>query len=157
MLYGVVDPVNDVELPLAEFAFPGALRDALVAAILSGRKVSTTSLCLEYEIEGAALPVPGQRTRVVDSTNQPIAVIETTRVDVVPLGDVDIEHALDEGEGFTSVAEWRAGHEKFWHSDEMRNALGDPAFTVDDDTRVVLERFRVIELLDTSGASHPPG
>jgi uncharacterized protein YhfF len=155
-LYVMGDPVNDAELPLAEFAFPGALRDALVAAILSGRKVSTTSLCVEYEVEGAALPVPGQRSRVVDSRNQPVAVIETTRVDVVRLGDVDIEHALDEGEGFTSVAEWRAGHETFWHSDEMRDVLGDPVFRVDDDTCVVLERFRVVEWMDASGAIHPP-
>lgn len=46
------------------------------------------------------------------------------------------------------MAEWRAGHEKFWHSREMREALGDSEFTVDDDTMVVAERFRVVELLD---------
>jgi uncharacterized protein YhfF len=85
---------------------------------------------------------------VVDSSNRPVAVIETTCVRVVRLGDVDISHATDEGEGFSSVAEWRAAHERFWHCDEMRQALGDPAFTVNDDTPVVLERFRVIERLD---------
>lgn len=71
-----------------------------------------------------------------------------TQVRVLRLGDVDLQHAIDEGEGDTSVAEWRAGHEKFWHSQEMREALGDPEFTVDDDTMVVAERFRVVELLD---------
>ena len=29
----------------------------------------------------------------------------------------------------------------------MRNFLGDPFFTVNDDTMMVLERFRVIEIL----------
>jgi hypothetical protein len=33
-----------------------------------------------------------------------------------------------------------AGHERFWHSAEMREALGDPEFTLDDDTRVVARR-----------------
>ena len=135
-------------LSLAEFALPGPLRDALVQAVVGGQKVSTTSLRREYELDGSPLPVPGQRSVVVDSSNRPVAVIETTCVTVVRLGDVDVSHATDEGEGFSSVAEWRAGHERFWHCDEMRQALGDPTFTVNDDTPVVLERFRVIERLD---------
>jgi uncharacterized protein YhfF len=133
---------------MAEFAFPGPLRDALVSAVISGQKVSTTSLRREYELDESPLPVPGERSVVVDSSNRPVAVIETTCVKVVRLGDVDVSHATDEGEGFNSVAEWRAGHERFWHCDEMRQALGDPTFTVNDDTPVVLERFRVIERLD---------
>ena len=62
---------------------------------------------------------------------------------------------VDEGEGYESVAEWRVGHESFWHSDEMRRELGDPSFTVNDDTPIVLERFRVIERLDVH--QHSPG
>jgi uncharacterized protein YhfF len=85
---------------------------------------------------------------VVDSNNRPVAVVEFTSVAVVPLGDVDVLHAADEGEGFNSVAQWRAAHERFWHSEEMREALGDPTFTVDDTTPVVLERFRVVERAD---------
>lgn len=37
-------------LPKAEFAFPGPLRDQLVAAILDGSKTSTTGLVADYEI-----------------------------------------------------------------------------------------------------------
>jgi uncharacterized protein YhfF len=85
---------------------------------------------------------------VVDSENVPVAVIETISVKVVRLGDVDLSHAIEEGEGYTSLAEWRAGHEGFWHSDEIRRELGDPTFTVHDNTPVVLERFRVVERLN---------
>ena len=106
-------------LPRMEFAFPGPLRDALVRAVLDGLKVSTTSLRLEYELGGTPLPVPGKRSVVVDSKNRPVALIETTSVEVVRLGDVDLAHAIDEGEGFESVTDWRAGHEEFWHSDDM--------------------------------------
>ena len=82
---------------------------------------------------------------VADSGGRPVAVIETTAVRVVRLADVDLGHVLGEGEGFASVAEWRAGHERFWHSAEMRRALGDPACTVGDDTLVVASQFRLIE------------
>ncbi|SCL20807.1 Uncharacterized protein YhfF [Micromonospora nigra] len=135
------------DLPKAEFAFPGPLRDQLVAAILSGAKTSTTGLLIEYERDGDPLPVAGARSVVVDSDDRPVAVIEVTGVRVVRLADVDLAHARDEGEGYASVARWRAGHEGFWHGSEFRAYLGDPEFTVDDDTYAVLERFRVVERL----------
>lgn len=73
-----------------------------------------------------------------------MAVVEVTSVRVVPLGEADAAHAVDEGEGCATVARWRAAHETFWHGEEMRSALGDVTFAVDDTTLVVLERFRVI-------------
>ncbi|MGA6874509.1 ASCH domain-containing protein [Streptomyces pratensis] len=135
--------------PLKPFllAFPGPLRDRLVAAVLSGEKVSTSGLLVEYEVEREELPPVGERSAVIDSDGQEVAVVEVTEVRVLPLGSVGLQHALDEGEGYASVAEWRAGHEEFWHSEEMREALGDPLFTLDDDTMIVAERFRVVERL----------
>lgn len=126
------------------FAFPGELRDQLVAAVLDGSKTSTTGVVADYEHEGEALPEVGEREVVVDSDGRPVAVIETTEVRLAPLRDVDLAHALDEGEGYDSVAAWRRGHEEFWHSPEMRAAMDDPGFTVDDDTPLVLQRFRVV-------------
>lgn len=135
-------------------AFPGPLRDRLVAAVLGGEKVSTTGLLAEYEAEAEELPPVGERSALIDSAGREVAVLEVTEVRVLPLGEVDLRHALEEGEGYASVAEWRAGHERFWHSEEMREALGDPEFTVDDSTMVVAERFRVVERLDgAEGAS----
>ena len=133
------------DLPIAEFAFPGPLRDLLVTAILTGAKTTTTGLVADYDHEGEPLPRPGLRQAVIDSAGQRVAVIETTAVQVIRLGDIGLAHALGEGEGYRSVAEWRAGHEQFWHSAEMRGALGDPEFTVNDDTLVVAETFRLLE------------
>ncbi|MFH8973235.1 ASCH domain-containing protein [Streptomyces sp. NPDC017890] len=141
------DPTDLASLPRAEFAFPGPLRDQLVAAILDGSKTSTTGLVVDYEHEGDPLPEVGSREVVVDSQDRPVAVIEVTGVRVVPLGQVDLAHAVDEGEGYTSVAEWRAGHERFWHGEEMRAALNDPGFSVDDTTPAVLQRFRLVTVV----------
>lgn len=135
-------PADD--LPVAEFAFPGPLRDRLVGAILAGEKTTTSGLAAEYERENEPLPGPGLRQVVIDSAGEPVAVIETTAVRVMRLADVDLDHALGEGEGYTSVAEWRAGHEQFWHSAEIRQEVGDPMFTVDDDTLVVAQEFRLV-------------
>jgi uncharacterized protein YhfF len=68
------------ELPVAEFAFPGPLRDQFVAAILSGGKITTTALLADYEREGEPLPRQGLRQVVVDSAGHRMAVIETTAV-----------------------------------------------------------------------------
>ncbi|WP_342022439.1 ASCH domain-containing protein [Arthrobacter citreus] len=135
-------------LPNAEFAFPGPLRDALVAAILAGSKTSTTSLALQYDDDGGEpLPRPGDRSILVDSGERPLAVLEVTEIRLGRLGTVDLQHVRDEGEGHETLEEWRAAHEEFWHSSELRGVLGDPSFTVDDDTVVLMERFRVVELL----------
>ncbi|MEV0648692.1 ASCH domain-containing protein [Phytomonospora sp. NPDC050363] len=135
-------------LPLAEFGFPGPLRDQLVAAILSGAKTSTTGVLADYEYCGDPLPVAGDLAAVVDSAGRRVAIIETTSAVVAPLSAVDAQHAIDEGEGYDDVPGWRAAHEEFWHDKEFRDAIGDPDFTVDEDTPLVLVRFRLAEVLD---------
>ncbi|GAA0494274.1 ASCH domain-containing protein [Streptomyces olivaceiscleroticus] len=131
-------------LPAFELGFPGELRDRLVAAVLSGAKTATTGLAEEYAHEGEPLPEVGERRAVPDSAGRVVAVVEVTEVRVLRLADVDQAHCVDEGEGHTTVAAWRAAHEEFWHGPELRAALGDPDFTVGDDTLVVAERFRVV-------------
>jgi uncharacterized protein YhfF len=131
-------------LSVGEFAFPGPLRDQLVAAIVDGTKTTTTGLLEDYERDGEPLPRPGDREVVIDSAGAPVTLIEVTAVRVVRVADVDLAHAIGEGEGYGCVAEWRAGHEAFWHSAEMREYVGDPSFTVHDDTLAVATQFRVV-------------
>ncbi|MCB5276024.1 hypothetical protein BJG92_03579 [Arthrobacter sp. SO5] len=139
----MLSPDEIAGLPVEEYGFPGPLRDALVGAILDGRKTSTTSLVVQYKLDDEALPVVGERGVVVDSSGQPVCITEVTEVRVVPLGTVDAAHAIDEGEGYQAVSDWRAGHEEFWHSPDFRAAMRDPTFTVSDSTEAVLVRFCV--------------
>ncbi|MEI2277443.1 ASCH domain-containing protein [Paenarthrobacter ilicis] len=136
--------MTETSLPHAEFGFPGPLRDRLVASILSGTKTTTTSLLVEYSVEDDPLPEVGTRQAVIDSTGQPVAVIETVQVDQMPLDQVPLTHVIDEGEGHATVAHWRADHEQYWHGKEMRSYLEDPTFTVLDETVVILERFQLV-------------
>jgi uncharacterized protein YhfF len=131
-------------LSVGEFAFPGPLRDQLVAAILDGAKTTTTGLLDDYERDGEPLPRPGDREVVIDSAGEPVALIQIVAVRVIRVADIDLRHALGEGEGYASVADWRAGHEAFWHSAEIREYVGDPTFTVNDDTLAVATEFRLV-------------
>ena len=135
------------DLPTVEFAFPGPLRNRLVESILNGTKTSTTSTLIEYEVENEQLPGVGDRLVVIDSSGSGVCVIEVTEVRIKRLADVDHAHAVDEGEGFTSVSEWRQNHVAYWESPEMRTAMGDPDFTVSNDSMLVLERFELIARL----------
>jgi uncharacterized protein YhfF len=136
-------------LPAWGFAFPGPLRDELTRLALEGTKTTTAGLYAEMEADGEALSVPGTREVLLDSDERPVAVIETVECRVVRLADVDDRHAIDEGEGYADAHEFRVAHERFWNSyiDELRASLGDPAFALDDDTLVVLQRFMVVERL----------
>lgn len=145
------------QLPPYELAFPGPLRDRLVGAVLSGAKTATTGLLAAYEAEGEALPEAGDRAALLDSRGRRVAVIEITAVRVLPLREIDLRHAVDEGEGHETVAGWREGHEAFWHGEAMREVLGDPGFTVDDDALVVAERFRVVERIPPPPGGPRPG
>jgi uncharacterized protein YhfF len=138
------------DLPAWGFAFPGPGRDKLTTLALAGTKTTTAGLYVEVELGDDAMSVPGTREVLLDSDQRPVAVIETVDCRVARLADVDDRHAIDEGEGFANTHQFRVAHERFWNGyiDELRDGLGDPTFTIDDDTLVVLQRFKVIELLD---------
>ena len=110
------------------------LRRKLVEATLRGDKTATASLVTDYKPHTSeGLPTIGTRYVLVDYDDQPIGIVETTQLEIVRAGDVDLEFARDEGEGFETVADWRAAHERFWQDQ-----------TITDETLVVCQRFRLI-------------
>ena len=129
---------------VCEFGFPGPLRDRLVAAVLRGEKTATSSLLVEWQVDDEPLPKVGERQKVLDSAGAPAGVIEIVSVEVIRLADADLTLALEEGEGFSDVDEWRAAHERFWN-EEVIPRLPPGASPLADDTEVVVERFRLVE------------
>jgi len=65
----------------------------------------------------------------------PLSIIETTRIEVRRLDDVDEDFAWTEGEGDRSLAWWREAHLGFFER------VGTP---IDGDTPLVLEWFDVV-------------
>ncbi|HEY7331358.1 MAG TPA: ASCH domain-containing protein [Candidatus Limnocylindria bacterium] len=135
-------------LPVGGFGLPGTeLRRELTDLVLAGTKTATASLEVEWQLDGDPVPVPGWREVVVDVDGRYVAVLETTECRVLRMADVDDEFARDEGEGFADAADWRVAHERFWNSyiGELRERLGDPDWSLTDDTRIVCQRFRLSE------------
>ena len=119
-----------------ELGYPRTeLRRQLVAAVLAGEKTATAGLWSEYEAEGEAIGEPGDRFALLDYDDEPIAVIEVTEARLVPAGEIDIEFARDEGEGFESVDDWRVAHEEFFQQE------------LTPETMIVAVRFNVVERL----------
>jgi uncharacterized protein YhfF len=102
------------------------------------------------ELDGETVPEPGAREVMIDSADRPVAVVETVACPVKRLADVDDRHAIDEGEGYTNAAEFREDHERYWNSyiDDVRRRLGDPSFSLTDDTMIVCQRFRIVATID---------
>jgi uncharacterized protein YhfF len=122
-----------VELHPFELGYPRtALRQKLVEAALRGDKTATAGL---YE-QNEPLPRVGDRSVLLGFDDEPVAVVETTELRVVRAGDVDLAFAVDEGEGFETVADWRRAHENFWADRQ-----------IDDETLIVAVRFVLVERL----------
>ena len=125
------------------------MRDRLITAVLSGRKTASSSLLADWQREGEPLPVAGQHRVVIDSAERPVAIIEIAEVEVIALGDADLQLAIEEGEGFASVAQWSEAHERFWSgsSGDSVERVGAPALS--DQTPIVVERFELVRRLST--------
>ncbi|MEU9078565.1 ASCH domain-containing protein [Kitasatospora sp. NPDC004745] len=119
-----------------ELGTPDGMRVELNALVLEGRKTTTTGLLADYAAQAEDLEHPGERLALLDVRGRPVAVIEITGIEVTSFAAVAWEHARAEGEGFTSLDDWRAGHRRYW------GRLGS---VVEDDTEVVCLAFRLVD------------
>lgn len=153
------DPVTFRGLPVAGFGHPRSeLRRRLVDLVLAGTKTATAGLLVEYQLEGAPLPSPGQREAILDAQDRFVGELETTECRVLRMADVDDRFARDEGEGFAGAAEWATAHERFWggYLHEIREGLGDREWSLTDDTLIVCQRFRLAERYPQPIPLEPP-
>lgn len=120
-----------------ELGSKGEMQDRLNALVLAGDKRATAGLWNEdYVLEGEALDEVGERQALLDDDGTLIAIIEVTRVEQVSFAEVTWEFAQEEGEGFTSIEDWRDGHRGYWTVEGI---------VVDDDTPVVCVWFDVVD------------
>lgn len=110
--------------------------DALARLVLAGQKRATAGLALVYESAGKPIPQPGDLSVVTLFSGQPVCIIETRRVDIVPFSAVDADFAAAEGEGDGSLAYWQQVHTAFFGRECRRL---DHEFN--PGMRVVCERF----------------
>ena len=88
--------MSAVELPHAEFGFPGALRDRLVAAILAGEK--TTSTGLHEEFVRGPLSELAARYAAEEPRGEVVVLVEG-RTGERRWSEEELRRALEEGLG----------------------------------------------------------
>ena len=92
------------------FADSEAAANALAALVLRGTKRATASLVWSFEAAGQPLLAPGNLSLVTNWDGEPMCIIETMSVEVVPFQAVTAEFASVEGEGDGSLEYWRDEH-----------------------------------------------
>ena len=131
-MFKVVEGLRSIE-----FGMPGESRRNLVDLVVNGNKRATAGLLSEYEFEGEELESVGEREAVLDNDDRAVAIVEITKVEVLPFALVPDEFALAEAEGDLNAEDFRNSHRKFW------TEAGE---TITDETPVVTLYFDVVEI-----------
>ncbi|QYC39634.1 ASCH domain protein [Nonomuraea coxensis DSM 45129] len=120
-----------------ELGTPGELRTRLTNLVLAGQKTATAGLlALDYEAEGEEVEHVGEHLILLNDAGDRAAELEIARVDLVLFANVPWDFAQAEGEGYTSIENWREVHRDYWSSQ---------GFDIDDTTIIVCLRFHLID------------
>ena len=77
----------------------GVEADYLAELVLMGQKTATSSAFDLYAVGNEPLPKENELSVILDSKENAICIIETTKVEVIPFKEVSKDHAYKEGEG----------------------------------------------------------
>jgi uncharacterized protein YhfF len=123
------------------FHFDDNERDAneLAKLVLAGKKRATAALLWSFEAAKKPLPKPGDFSVVTNWNSEPLCVIETTNVSIVPFEEVTESFAATEGEGDKTLRFWRDVHWSYFGR-ECERIGKEPSFRM----LVVCEEFSVV-------------
>jgi uncharacterized protein YhfF len=121
--FPVVDGLRTLEL-----GTPGTMREWLNGLVLEGTKQATAATTDEYEDNEKEFV--GERLALVNDDLVKVGIVEVTGVVDTTFGEVPWSFAQAEGEGDTSIEEWRAGHQRFWSSEGVNVTDEMPVFLV---------------------------
>ena len=114
--------------------------DEGAALVLSGVKTLTSSPFWDYP--DGKIPFVGALSVLLDGARRPRGIVETTRVEIMPLQSITEEMAQAYGEGERTASWCRGEMGAFYKASAMRH---DEAFT--DETPLVWEWFAVVRRL----------
>ena len=129
-MFKVVD-----NLRLIEFGTPGESRTRLIDFIVNGNKRATAGLLDDYAKESEPIESVGECLAMLDNSDQHVATLRVTRVEISRFIDVPDEFALAEAEGDLNAADFRASHSDYW------SRIGE---TITDETQIVQVYFELL-------------
>lgn len=123
------------------FSFGLTPHDATEVAGLAvkGKKTATGDLLWSFEHDNKPIPKVGDHWIVVDGNGDPVCIIQTTDVSIIPYDQVPSAYARDGGEGDETLRSWRRLYWKYIVS-ECHRINREPV----DNIPLVMERFTVV-------------
>ncbi|QWG31729.1 ASCH domain-containing protein [Bacillus mycoides] len=115
--------------------------DYLAKLVIDGVKTATCSGHIFYELENEPLPTTKDYSIILNSQDEPVAIIKTIEVTVTPMNEVTEEFAIAEGEGDLTYNYWRDTHIQFFTKELYELGLG-----FSEDMLLVCERFELIDI-----------
>lgn len=112
--------------------------NALLNLVLKGQKKATCSSLYCYQNKADMLPRTGDYSIVTDWAGTPKCIIKTTKVTVLPFGDITFDLAKREGED-NNLESWRTHHVNFFTQDSQKRG-----YTFNWNMPVVFEDFKVV-------------
>ena len=110
----------------------------LLRLVLIGQKRATCSSMRSFEIDGEALPKPGDLSVVTDWDGNPRCVIETTQITIMKFSDMTYDICQREGED-ECLETWRDGHARFFTAEGK-----ETGYEFSEDMEIVFEDFKVV-------------
>ncbi|MCQ2983099.1 MAG: ASCH domain-containing protein [Treponemataceae bacterium] len=110
-----------------------------LALIVSGKKTAAFGALESYRLDNESLPKKGAFTILTDYTGNPIGVIQTLNVTILPYNAITWDMAVKEGE-CADFEEWHAAYDEFFADDA--DIMG---YDVTPDMPVVFEEFVLVD------------
>ena len=121
------------------FGFTPDDASEIAELVVEAIKTATGSLLWSFEHDNAPIPKAGDHWIVVDGNDDPVCIIRTTDVSIIPFDEVSEDYARDGGEGDGSLNSWRRLYWNYLLA-ECRRINREPL----DNTPMVMERFSVV-------------
>ncbi len=115
--------------------------DKLAALVCEGTKTAT---CSSYDVciaENEPIPKAGDYSIILDSKDNAVCIVRTSKITICPFKDVTAEHAYKEGEGDRRLEYWREVHREFLESE-----LETINMPFSEEAKVICEEFELVNI-----------
>ena len=119
----------------------GGIPDELAQLVVDGVKTATCSNYLVYELENEPLPKVDDYSIVLNSKDEPVCIIRTSDVKIMPMNEVPLDFTFAEGEGDRTYEHWHKVHIEFF-TKELKTLGGE----FSEEMLLVCERFELIDV-----------
>jgi uncharacterized protein YhfF len=121
------------------FGFTPEDATEIAALVIDGKKTATGSVLWSCEADGKPISSAGDYSIVMNGDQDPVCIVRTTEVSIIPFDEVPEEYAREGAEGDLTLATWRP---MYWQYIEMEcERIGrEPS----SKAPLVMERFGVV-------------